>query len=315
MLQFLLTGVNKEGLVQNDPSKSLGGYVSSTPVPNGGLNALFPSVSLTDMLEGERIVRAIVIKNTSNDVIAAGSALHYERDVDAYCNWRMAVVELGQDDCGYYMEKITNQNSLPSVGTFIDNDCLLHQIQLPEIPAGGMLGIWIERTINVNKAKDVLTSCDALNTQFEQEETQQVMRVTTGPDIGNSLDLSWFLLRTVTGKFQLYYDNSESSLPAELQSGFEPIRIKHNTGMSDVTSASNLEKAINDVLVPRGEIASAVYENNTVTITVKQSGPVNDLEDGTGGAATGFLFETLTQGITAKENDKQEGARILVDTP
>ena len=49
-MMLYLTGatasLNKGGVAQDDPMKSLGGYISLSPVPNGAINTLFDYISI-----------------------------------------------------------------------------------------------------------------------------------------------------------------------------------------------------------------------------------------------------------------------------
>ena len=103
---------------QTDPQKSLGGFVSNTPVPNGELNVLFDLLS-TYSLEKKR-----------SETIALGLLNQYKENVkdvkisivrqpDAICGFEVAAVPLRDD---YSMETIPNRYALPLAAKFYNAD-------------------------------------------------------------------------------------------------------------------------------------------------------------------------------------------------
>lgn len=65
---LLFSGANHKDSMQREAKKSLGGYISSTPVPNKKLNSLFSEISSYDLSdEGGFEVIAIFLKNDSKE--------------------------------------------------------------------------------------------------------------------------------------------------------------------------------------------------------------------------------------------------------
>lgn len=110
------TSLNKGGVAQDDPMKSLGGYISLSPVPNGTINILFDYVSIKS------------IKDKQVETLAFGLINEFKTPVsdlkikliscpENICSFKVAVVEVGDD---YQMEHINNRYSEPITAEFFD---------------------------------------------------------------------------------------------------------------------------------------------------------------------------------------------------
>jgi hypothetical protein len=165
MLQLNYTGAFKENDLQDNPSKSLGGYVSGSKVPSGNLNNLFSSISQFTKEKALFEIIGVVLKNTSQNNIV-NIEIWTESESDSYCNVEIAVVSLASDGGGNFMEKITNRNSLPYNAVFYNIEGVANKINIGDLAIGGMLGIWFKRIID--KAKFVaLNSDDTLYANYK----------------------------------------------------------------------------------------------------------------------------------------------------
>lgn len=103
---------------QNDYFKSLGGYVSSTPVPNGEMNALFDLISAKTLNDRLTETIGLGLINVTNYPVN-NIKMKMVVDSDSQASWKVAVVELNDDD---YMESIPNRYALPIIGEFHNID-------------------------------------------------------------------------------------------------------------------------------------------------------------------------------------------------
>ena len=105
-----------EVVPQVDPQRSLGGYVSSSPVPNAALNELFDLVS-TSMLS-ERPVETIAL-GLINQLTIPVTNVRLSVVVGAHpiCEWRVAAIALNES---LRMESIPNRYSEPIGAEFYD---------------------------------------------------------------------------------------------------------------------------------------------------------------------------------------------------
>lgn len=103
---------------QNDASKSLGGYVSSTPVPNGELNALFDLISAYTLEKKSREIIALGLINKLTQAVT-NVTLKIVVGRDALATFRVAAVTL---DSSLAMERISNRYAEPLIAEFHNAD-------------------------------------------------------------------------------------------------------------------------------------------------------------------------------------------------
>ena len=118
---LFLTGVssslaNSGGMPQDDPMKSLGGYVSISPVPNAALNSLFDLVSLKSIKERTKETIAIALINKFSKPVSDVN-LKIVSSQDSVCSFKIAAVSLDENYC---MEHISNRYSQPMMAEFYD---------------------------------------------------------------------------------------------------------------------------------------------------------------------------------------------------
>lgn len=101
---------------QTDISKSLGGYISSSPVPNGALNEIFDCISLQTLKTRPRETLAIALVNKF-DTAVKNLYIRAIMSPDAVAKFRVAAVAVGEDMC---MEHIPNRYSEPINADFTD---------------------------------------------------------------------------------------------------------------------------------------------------------------------------------------------------
>lgn len=102
---------------QNDPRMSLGGYVSSTPVPNAALNTLFDQVSLLTLQNRPTECMAFALINKTSQP-AADVEIKIVGADDDLCQFEVAAVAVKN----LQMESLRNRYSLPIGATFYNAD-------------------------------------------------------------------------------------------------------------------------------------------------------------------------------------------------
>lgn len=117
-----LTGANAslaKGLdnPQNDASKSLGGYFSSTPAPNAALNVLFDMISSYTLEKKQKETIALGLINQFDKAVE-NVELKIVTDKDNIASFRIAAVAVSSDN--YRMESISNRYSEPLSAEFHD---------------------------------------------------------------------------------------------------------------------------------------------------------------------------------------------------
>jgi len=164
-MQLFYTGAFKQGEEQQNPVQSLGGYVSSSQIPNNVSGNLFSSI---DTIEPKTVVRGIAFYNESTSPLT-GLKLWIDLPEDNVGHYEVAIVALAEDDCGFYMERIQNENATPYLGVFASVDGEDNALEIGSMDAESYYGLWIRRTLNSETAND-FNNCDALYIKYQAEE-------------------------------------------------------------------------------------------------------------------------------------------------
>jgi hypothetical protein len=142
-MQILFTGAAKHWGVQTDPSKSLGGYVSSSLVPNGALNNLFPAINKDDVVRDLKKTRLIVLKTSlqmTNVRIWTESAM--------FATNYIACVQPAMVNNEPVFEQVPNEFSIPYQAVLVAAEGEDNYINVGDVAANTYIGIWIRRQVN-----------------------------------------------------------------------------------------------------------------------------------------------------------------------
>lgn len=191
-MELFYTGAKKFLDEQKKAELSLGGFVSSTKVPNDFFGNLFGEVSAYTIDKNSRETIAIVLQNTTGaDVIDV--LLHFIFPVGTFVKVEVASVQLTQDTEGSFcMEKIENMRALPFVGTFFEANGIGNAVNLGNLADKAFLGLWLQRTLVPDIKKDNF-ECAALEANFSDGLKDEVGFVTVPlpQDETVELNLSW----------------------------------------------------------------------------------------------------------------------------
>jgi hypothetical protein len=147
-MQLLYTGASTYNTAQKKKEYSLGGFISSTVVPNAQLGNLFSLVSKYAIENDSFEVIALALKNDSLDKYYSVN-IWFELPTGNYCDFEIAVVTLSQDTNDYYyMETLINNQSLPYNATFYSCNGQANAIDIGDLDSSGMVGLFIKRKIN-----------------------------------------------------------------------------------------------------------------------------------------------------------------------
>lgn len=197
-MKLLYTNSSEPDGIQPIAASSIGGFVSSSPVPNSVLNELFGEVSLNRDYNTK--YRLIAIKNTFNHAID-NLQLKFFLNEDIISKIQVALVEPSIDDCGNpVFERLINQYSKPMTGEFNEvEDGLL--ILGDSIESGAVLGLWISRQLDKELSKP--KTCEELSDDFEQQvelETEDSIQI----------DISWTDPESISQSQSLSQSDSQS---------------------------------------------------------------------------------------------------------
>jgi hypothetical protein len=138
---------------QIDKDKSLGGFVSSSPIPNDLIGNLFGEISAYTIENNFRETKALVIKNEGS--AATGLTTWFENlATHPFVNIEIAAVALTENVLctphQFSMEKITSMRGTPIGATFYTANSIGTAVSLGNLAAGAMLGIWLRMTLKPN---------------------------------------------------------------------------------------------------------------------------------------------------------------------
>lgn len=120
---------------QNDPIKSLGGYISSSPVPNNSLNGLFDMLSMMTLKNKQKETIAIALVNKF-DKSVKNVKLKTLVNKNNIAKFKVAAVNMDKD---MLMEHINNRYDEPMQADFYDTSFTKASVEL-EVVAGGEIG-------------------------------------------------------------------------------------------------------------------------------------------------------------------------------
>lgn len=109
--------VKSEDNPQTDASKSLGGYISSTPAPNAALNSLFDMISSYTLEKRQKETIALGLINQLETAVK-NVELKIVTDVDNVAIFKVAAVAVNSDN--YRMESISSRYQEPMAAEFHD---------------------------------------------------------------------------------------------------------------------------------------------------------------------------------------------------
>jgi hypothetical protein len=155
-LNIFYTGANVAGGEQAEPRYSLGGYISSSPVPNNYFGNLFTAISqLSEQNEVEE-TKAIAIQNNSGaDFTAFQVYVNAEDCSDLQTLWDIGYQVPVLDDCGDLVsEELPNSGSTPLNVTMQNGLGVNNKLILPNIVDQNYVILYIRRTIKVSSLTD-----------------------------------------------------------------------------------------------------------------------------------------------------------------
>lgn len=153
-MKIVYSNASKPNLPQTDPGKSLGGYLSNTPILNGSLNNLFPIVSNQSLNNLPFEVRMIGLKNDSTRTYSTIS-LTFTVQTDSIFKYSFAISEPTEDDCGDLYEILQGSRSLPYYSEFIEITSGTTYELDSSILTSKSLGLWLKRDFKAEKKNKV----------------------------------------------------------------------------------------------------------------------------------------------------------------
>lgn len=147
MLRIYYTTSSGYNTEQNKVNNSLGGYKSSTPVPNDVFSNLFDEISLKTMSDPKSEYIGLILKNEGTEVLQ-NIEMWFEISENSYCDFLIGATKLISDEEGYgLMESIETIYSKPFY-TELHSATVDNKVSIGDIQPNEEIGLWICRTFN-----------------------------------------------------------------------------------------------------------------------------------------------------------------------
>lgn len=111
-MKFYYTNSAKPDEPQKEPNKSLGGYISSSVVPNEMQHAMLDNASYLSIKRKQKQIRCFALKNTTGETVSDIS-LDFEFNEDMICDISIGVATPDEDACGFLFDTIPNDFATP----------------------------------------------------------------------------------------------------------------------------------------------------------------------------------------------------------
>jgi len=149
-LKFYLSG----GSENSNPNLSLGGYCSTTEIPNNILHNLFDKVTGDESAAGDTEYRAIYVKNTHGSITLENAYVWIKTNTPGGDSVQIGKEASGGDG----KQSVANESTAPDGITFGDCSSKATGLALGDLAPGAVYMIWIKRSVPA--------SCAARNDNF-----------------------------------------------------------------------------------------------------------------------------------------------------
>ena len=153
-MRLYYTVASQPEVAQNKPSVSLGGYKSSSPLPNSVVGNIFSDISMYTVKNANtNKYIGLVLKNESTkDAVNIEVCFIYP--TGSASKFRIAAVDMALDaDDQYYMEHIIDNSSKPLYAEFLEADGEANKVNIGDLAIGEVVGIWLERELLLDAIK------------------------------------------------------------------------------------------------------------------------------------------------------------------
>lgn len=173
MIQILYTGAIKFNEPQDNPTLSLGGYISSSEVPSGHIGNLFGSVSKYTIQQNKPEVRILALKNAGVDPLT-NVRIYTTSPSDKISSILLGVGDPVVDECGdLYTPSIKSPYASPYNVLFVDAEGFISALPAGDLDPGDYIMLFLKRTL-VEDSQEVPSDEDLLEV-FEGTADQELV--------------------------------------------------------------------------------------------------------------------------------------------
>jgi len=150
-MRFYYSGASTFLAAQQDPTISIGGFISSSLVPNDSFESLFSNISNFSIKRNITEYFLIALKNETGQA-ASNLSVYFDFPKDSSIEMQLSVVKPTLDTCDNTLsfEKIPNRESAPHFANFVSANGSAEAKALGNLDADAYLGFWFKKTINLD---------------------------------------------------------------------------------------------------------------------------------------------------------------------
>lgn len=179
------TGSIKPNTPQKDPNLSLGGYISSSIVPNGSLNNLYPNIGLTDLKTNRPETRVIALTNITGADIN-GFQIWFTTSSTSFAKIELGVAQPmydGECQCQFF-EMLNDATCIPYYTTFASYEGQSNAYVFTGVfEKGATLGLFLQRSLISANNPDIGGNSSRCDTVYADWLAQQA-----NPTLPQNLD-------------------------------------------------------------------------------------------------------------------------------
>lgn len=171
MIYLYYTGAVNNESAQTDFQKSLGGYISTSIIPNSRINSLFEDESMTSKSEKKEQNICIAIKNITENDLTNFSLYCESQDFEISA----AIVLPSKDKCGdLYFEKLQTRFDKPYYGDFNNIVGELNKINAGTFEKDSFLGLFLNKKRKNSEEENQECEVLDLNSLTEENITESI---------------------------------------------------------------------------------------------------------------------------------------------
>ncbi len=143
-MRLFYTNISTQEGGQTQPNLSLGGFISSTVVPNDTLQNLFADISCYSVAENREEYIALALRNETG-AEATNVTLYFTYPVESQYSIEMAFVAFNANG---EIESVATPYTAPYNAEFNAADGIANALAIGNIPEDGYVGIWFKKIID-----------------------------------------------------------------------------------------------------------------------------------------------------------------------
>lgn len=162
MIRLYYSGSGKAYETQENATKSLGGFISNSLIPNGTQNSIFSNLFASK--DNRKETKLIVLKNEGVS-ISTPIKIWIDHTQLVYSEILISGVLPFSDECSNFkFENIPSSDSIPTYAEFEKFDSTDNFLEVESFSNNSYIGLWLHRKVLSSKLSDLenLISCDSL---------------------------------------------------------------------------------------------------------------------------------------------------------